>query len=165
MVVKELSQESVLSSDLTKLKQRFSPASTFKIPHALIALSEGIVKDPQEIFFFYDGHSKYFLKAWEKDMGLKEAVQTSNVEAFKVMAHKIGRHKMQEALKAFDYGNKIIGDKLEEFWLDGSLKISALEQVLFLEKLVTYNLPILKTAQREVVEILKLESLDDFVLS
>lgn len=105
MVLKELNSDFVLVSDESRAHKRFSPASTFKIAHSLIALDLGIVKNVDEIFFNYDGHSQYFLKSWQKDMGLKEAVQTSNVAAFKVMAGKIGTERMQKALITFDYGN------------------------------------------------------------
>src|SRR3954471_3847000 len=36
---------------------RISPASTFKVPHALAALDSGVVADPEETFV-YDGRSQ-----------------------------------------------------------------------------------------------------------
>ena len=99
-----------------------------------------------------------------KDMGLKEAVQTSNVEAFKVMAVKIGNERMQRSLTLFDYGNYRIGSDVTSFWLDGTLQISALEQINFLEKLLNGQLPCSKAAQKEVENILKLEANDKYVL-
>ena len=97
-------------------------------------------------------------------MGLKEAVKTSNVEAFKVMASKIGKERMQKALALFDYGNANIGKDITSFWLDGTLKISALEQLSFLEKLLNGQLPCSKKAQKEVENLLKLESNEKYVL-
>ena len=164
MVLKELNADSVLVSDEKRAAMRFSPTSTFKIAHSLIALDLGIVKNVNEIFFIYDGHSQYFLKSWQKDMGLKEAVKTSNVEAFKVMAFKIGKERMQKALVLFDYGNANIGKDVTSFWLDGTLKISALEQLSFLEKMLNGQLPCSKKAQKEVENLLKLESNEKYVL-
>ena len=115
MAIKELNADSILVSDKIRAAKRFPPASTFKIAHSLIALDQGIVKNIDEIFFRYDGHSQYFLKSWQKDMGLKEAVQTSNVEAFKVMAVKIGNERMQRSLTLFDYGNYRIGSDVTSF--------------------------------------------------
>ncbi len=164
MAIKELNADSILVSDKIRAAKRFPPASTFKIAHSLIALDQGIVKNIDEIFFRYDGHSQYFLKSWQKDMGLKEAVQTSNVEAFKVMAVKIGNERMQRSLTLFDYGNYRIGSDVTSFWLDGTLQISALEQINFLEKLLNGQLPCSKDAQKEVENILKLEANDKYVL-
>lgn len=164
MVLKELNGDSVLVSDESRAQNRFSPASTFKIAHSLIALDLGIVKNVDEIFFNYDGHSQYFLKSWQKDMSLKKAVQTSNVEAFKVMADKIGKERMQKALTLFDYGNACVGSNVTSFWLDDTLKISALEQIAFLEKMLNKQLPCSKSAQEEVKNILKLEDNDKYVL-
>ena len=63
MVLKEINVNCVLGSDEKRAVMRFSPASTFKIAHSLIALDLGIVKNVDEVFFSYDGHSQYFLKS------------------------------------------------------------------------------------------------------
>ena len=40
-----------------------------------------------------------------------------------------------------DYGNKVVGNDVKNFWLDESLKINAFEQINFLKKLHKNNLP------------------------
>jgi beta-lactamase class D len=50
------------------------------------------------------------------------------------MARRIGRERMQDYLKAADYGNHLTGEKIHEFWLDGSLNISAHQQMGFLRR-------------------------------
>jgi beta-lactamase class D len=47
---------------------------------------------------------------------------------------------MQTWLERFDYGNRNIAGGQDMFWLDGDLRISALKQVLFLEKLASGKL-------------------------
>ena len=39
---------------------------------------------------------------------------------------------MQGFLNQVDYGNKIIGPRIDAFWLDNTLMISAMEQIEFL---------------------------------
>ena len=41
---------------------------------------------------------------------------------------------MRAYVRAFDYGNQDIGGGIDRFWLDGELRISALEQVHFLRR-------------------------------
>ena len=42
---------------------------------------------------------------------------------------------MRRALRGLDYGNADTGGGIDRFWLDGELRISPVEQVLFLERL------------------------------
>ncbi len=77
--------------------ETFSPASTFKIFNALIALDNGVVKDTKEIFYHYRGE-KVFLSSWAQDMNLSSAIKYSNVLAFKEVARRIGIKTMQEYL-------------------------------------------------------------------
>ncbi|MBK1994232.1 class D beta-lactamase, partial [Campylobacter novaezeelandiae] len=119
-----------LSNDFKRANEAFSPASTFKIFNALIALNLGIVKDTKEIFYHYKGE-KVFLKSWANDANLSSAMKRSQVTAFKELARKIGIKRMQENLNILNYGNKKIS-KIDSFWLDNSLKISAKEQAILL---------------------------------
>ncbi len=119
----------------------FSPASTFKIPNALIALDANVVKDLDEVIPY--GGTKEFMKEWERDMNLRDAMKLSNVAIFHQVARRIGLERMRAKLVAFDYGNKAIGDDIgNRFWLSGPLKISAMEQVEFLAKLANGKLPV-----------------------
>ena len=46
-----------------RAEQRFSPASTFKIPNSLIALSLGVVANPDELIP-YKGDPNPFMREW-----------------------------------------------------------------------------------------------------
>jgi beta-lactamase class D len=43
---------------------------------------------------------------------------------------------MQAGLELLNYGNKTIGDSIDQFWLDGTLKISMQDQVGFLTNII-----------------------------
>lgn len=119
----------------------FSPASTFKIPNALIALDAKVVKDLDEVIPY--GGTKEFMKEWERDMNLRDGMKISNVAIFHQVARRIGLERMGAKLVAFDYGNEETGDDIgNRFWLSGPLKISAMEQVEFLAKLAKGKLPV-----------------------
>ena len=120
--------------------ERFYPASTFKIFNSLIGLSEGVIKDA--------------------DASLRSAIKLSQVPAYKELARRIGTERMQANIKKLHYGNEIIGDKIDSFWLEGPLKISALEQVRLLTKLAQCQLPYQTAAQKQVCDITVLKQTD-----
>ena len=56
--------------------ERFYPASTFKIFNSLIGLSEGVIKDADEVFYRYSGEPVY-LESWKADASLRSAIKLS----------------------------------------------------------------------------------------
>lgn len=157
----------VSSKKLTGFNQQrastpFRPASTFKITNSLIALATGTVKNVDEILPY--GGGSYAIKTWEHDMSLRQAISISNLPLYQGVARRIGLEKMQTYLELFHYGNMQSGDKVDRFWLDGPLKISAIEQTLFLANLAQGTLPIDSEIQDHVREILLLESGENWKL-
>lgn len=146
-----------------RAEMRFIPASTFKIPNTLIGLQAGSVSSVDEVLYRHDG-TPQMLKAWEKDMSLREAISTSNVNAYQALARRVGMKTMQANLNTLDYGNHLIGQSVETFWLDDSLRISAVEQVRFLTRLAQGTLPYPAALQDEVKDIIKLEAGADWDL-
>ena len=64
---------------------------------------------------------------------------------------------MREYVSKLDYGNADIGMTVDDFWLKGPLKISAVEQAQFLAKLALSRLPVSEDVQDKVREIVLLE--------
>ena len=91
-------------------------------------------------------------------------MKLSHLPAYQKLAQKIGVVRMQENISKMDYGNKNIGKNLTTFWLRGPLKISAIEQVYFLEKLAKRELDYSKDIQESVIEIIKLDNGDMWTL-
>ena len=104
--------------------ERTVPASTFKVPHALIALDTGVVTDP-DAKVEWDGTRYPHMKAWERDHDLRSAIYESVVWFFQGTARAIGRERMQDYLVALGYGNARVEEPIDRFWLGGgSLEIS-----------------------------------------
>lgn len=128
---------------------RFSPASTFKIPNTLIALEAHIVESKSSTFT-WDGTDKG-IDRWNKDQTLETAFKVSCVWCYQEIARKVGTEHYERVLARLDYGNHSIGEQVDTFWLDGSLEVSAVEQIAFLRKLYDYDLPF----RREHVDVLR----------
>lgn len=142
---------------------RYVPASTFKIPNSLIGLAVGAVSSVDEVFYHHDGKPK-FIKAWERDTGLRDAIRVSNVPAYQELARRIGREAMDRELRRFGYGNADIGTKVDQFWLEGPLKISATEQSVFLARLALGQLPCPAAVQQAVRDICRLDAGEGWTL-
>lgn len=137
---------------------RFVPASTFKIPNSLIALEVGAVKDAEEVFR-YDGKPRR-MSAWQKDMTLHEAMAASNVPVYQEIARRVGLAAYRDWLAKLDYGNRDVGQVVDQFWLEGPLKISAIEQARFLARLAGGALPMSARSQAIVRDIIRIEEKD-----
>lgn len=149
-------------SDKARAQKRFTPASTFKIANSLIGLDAGAVKSVDEVLPY--GGKPQYLKEWERDMGLREAIKASNVPIYQELARRIGLERMREGVKKLGYGNMQIGSVVDRFWLDGPLAISAVEQTKFLHRLVIGSLPMSPEAVRAVKQITLLEKTDAYEL-
>ena len=149
--------------DRRRAETRFTPASTFKIANSLIGLSVGAVANVDEVLP-YRSNDPPFSPAWERDMGLREAMAVSNVPIYQVLARRIGLERMHQGVVRLGYGNEQIGTQVDRFWLRGPLAISAVEQTLFLNRLARTGLPFPTAAQRAVADITVVERGEGWVL-
>lgn len=131
----------LIASEESRARIAYAPASTFKIPHALIALETGVVADADQELIRWDGQVRS-IEAWNKDHTLRSAMAVSAVPVFQQIARRIGTERMKRYLDAFQYGNREVGPQIDRFWLDGPLKTTALEQIEFLDKLQRGDLPV-----------------------
>jgi beta-lactamase class D len=145
-----------------RAQARLVPASTFKIANTIIALETGVVKDENEIIP-YGGKPQPF-KHWEKDMPMREAIALSAVPIYQELARRIGLARYAQWLARLDFGNRQTGDKVDTFWLDGPLQISAVEEARFAAKLAQGKLDASARAHAIVRDIVRLENRDGKVL-
>ena len=134
---------------------RHPPASTFKIPHALIALETGVVTDEHETIP-WDGMDRGGA-GWNRDHDLDSAFRASAVWYFQELAYRIGRERMDRWLDRIDYGNRSTEGPIDQFWLYGGLRISPLEQVAFLRRLHAGTLPFSEENQAAVRRMMEHE--------
>lgn len=139
----------------------FSPASTFKIPNTLIALNEELVN--KDSIILWDKQIREY-ESWNKNQTLESAFKTSCVWCYKEFASKIDKNKYKNYLEELNYGNKIIGDNITDFWLDESLKITAYGQIEFLKRLYKNDLPFKIENIDALKEIMIDEKTNDYII-
>ena len=110
--------ETVVGGDCS---HRTLPASTFKVPHALIALQTNVVTPTTVIK--WDGVKRDY-PVWNSDQTLESAIRMSAVWVFQQFATAIGRDRELESLRAFRYGSAKFEHEVTNFWLNGDLQIS-----------------------------------------
>ena len=143
-------------------REQFSPASTFKIPNTLIALKADVVMS-KESPFTWDGTAKG-REAWNKNHTLESAFAVSCVWCYQEIARDVGSDRYVVDLAGLDYGNQEIGERVDMFWLNGDLKISAVEQIEFLSAMLNYDVPYTHEHVDLVKEIMLIEKTDDYSL-
>jgi beta-lactamase class D len=95
---------------------------------------------------------------------LRTAYQASCVWCYQEIARAVGEEAYTQALERMNYGNQLIGDAVDEFWLDGSLAISADEQVAFLRGVLNNYFHYDEEDQRVLLDIMRVEQAEDFSL-
>jgi beta-lactamase class D len=148
LLIESLDQTSRVQYNLSD-KDRYIPASTFKIPNTLILLEEGLINGSLETIR-WDGQKRSYA-AWNKDHTLESAFKVSCVWCYQRYAIQIGDKKYLEYLEKFEYGNRLTGPNLSSFWLNGDLKTTVKDQVSFLKKVYSEDLPV----QSKNIRILK----------
>ncbi|HPH97008.1 MAG TPA: class D beta-lactamase [Anaerolineaceae bacterium] len=141
----------------------FLPASTFKILNSLISLETGVIADENTVIP-WDGQ-KRAVEAWNQDLTMRSAIQVSAVWFYQELARRVGAERMQDYLNRVPYGNSDISGQIDSFWLNGGLRISADEQIIFLNRLYLNNLPFSQRSLDIVKDILILEKTDSYILS
>jgi beta-lactamase class D len=119
---------------------RLSPASTYKIPHALIGLETGTITETT--VEKWDGVKHPDQPKWNLDHTVFSAMKPSVLWFFQRMAPRIGADRAHEWLQRFAYGNADTSGPITLYWVNGHLRISPDEQLAFLTKFYGGTLPV-----------------------
>lgn len=164
LLIYDPQNQTYTSNDFDRAEKRFSPASTYKIPNSIIALETGVVKD-ENTFFKWDGEKRHF-RMWERDFVFSDAFKFSCLPCYQEIARDIGSRQMNEYVKKIGYPKMDIdSSNIDQFWLTGSSKISAIEQIQFLERLYNSELPISERTGKIIKKIMVIEEKLDYQLS
>lgn len=147
----------------------YTPASTFKIVNSLIGLETGVIEN-EKMLIRWDGVVRTgpagdTMHAWNKDLTMEEAFKASAVPYYQEVARRIGRDTMQRWLDSLKYGNHVIGKEIDQFWLDGSLKVRPDEQLGLVKRLYFGELPFQKRTQEIVRNVMLQEANSNYKLA
>lgn len=143
-------------------RTRVTPASTFKIPLALIGFDAGFLTgEHAPVLKTRAGDPDWGGEAWRQPTDPVRWLKYSVVWYSQRIAHALGEPTLHRYAQAFGFGNAdLAGDPgqdngLDRAWIMSSLKVSPLEQVVFLRKLVNRQLPVSSTATELTLKIVE----------
>lgn len=152
----------MMTNDWFAAQTQKTPASTFKILNSLISLEENVIPD-ENYTLKWDGVERQFPN-WNRDHDLRSAYKYSVVWYYQEMARRVGVDTMKYWLDKVSYGNADTTGGEDQFWLTGNLRISPIEQIQFLQKLETGQLPFSQHTLKTVKNIMIQDSSSKYVV-
>ncbi len=157
-VLQDKYRGSMMTNDWFMAQTQKTPASTFKILNSLISLETAVIPD-QDYTLKWDSVNRTFPN-WNRDHDLRSAYKYSVVWYYQELARRVGADTMKFWLDKVSYGNADTSGGIDQFWLTGNLRISPIEQILFLQKLESEQLPFSKNTITIVKDIMIQERSD-----
>ncbi|HDB8642999.1 TPA: beta-lactam sensor/signal transducer BlaR1 [Staphylococcus aureus] len=142
-------------------RKRYSPDSTYKIYLALFGLDRHIISDKNSRMLW--NHNHYPFDSWNKDQDLNTAIQNSVNWYFERISNQISKNYTYDQLKQLNYGNKNLGS-YKAYWLEDSLKISNLEQVIVFKNMMEQNNHFSKNEKKQLSSSLLIRKNENYAL-
>ncbi|MCG2170263.1 beta-lactam sensor/signal transducer BlaR1 [Staphylococcus epidermidis] len=142
-------------------RKRYSPDSTYKIYLALFGLDRHIISDKNSRMSW--NHNHYPFDSWNKDQDLNTAIQNSVNWYFERISNQLSKNYTSDQLKQLNYGNKNLGS-YKAYWLEDSLKISNLEQVIVLKNMMEQNNHFSKNEKKQLSSLLLIRKNENYEL-
>lgn len=153
-IVKE--GEKFLTKEGKNCDVQYSPASTFKLPLAVIGFESGILKDENHPIWQAKEPPTFLRDYWSGDKTPATWMRYSIVWYSQMLTTKLGEKNFQKYVDRLNYGNRDLSGGLTAAWLSSSLKISPNEQIIFIDALAKNELPFSKNSQMQVKNLARL---------
>lgn len=161
-VLYDLREDEFLIYNKEKSTMRVSPASTYKIYSALIALEEGIITSEDNTIEWNGVEQNY--EQWNQDQTLTSALTYSVNWYFQTLDKASGINTIKDYLTYMNYGNEDISGGIDDHWLVSSLKISPVEQVELLQSFYNNAFDFQEEHIQSVKDALKVEETEAVTL-
>lgn len=145
-------------------EQALSPASTFKIPLSLMAYDSGYLTDLDLPTLPYRSSYAATIPSHQQATSPRNWMKNSVVWYSQAFTEWLGAQRFKDYVAAFAYGNQDLSGEpganngLTRAWLSSSLKITPLQQVQFLQKMLERQLPVKDAAYDYTQQLLKQEA-------
>ena len=155
LIIKDFNTNKIIKQEGEVCEQQFSPCSSFKLAISLMGFDSEILKDEQNPIYKYDGKEEdksqnliAIRPEFYNETDPAAWMRNSSLWYSQIVTKKLGLDKFRKYVKQFNYGNQSIEDTdknrpaiSHSWWLvNSSLKISAVEQVAFVERFLNKQL-------------------------
>lgn len=151
--------------------ERQTPASSFKVPLALIGFDTGILQDGDRPAWPYREEYAAWDDLWKRTTTPTSWMRDSVVWYSQELTRRLGAGRFKEYVDRLEYGNRDVsghpgrGDGLTTAWLSSSLRISATEQVAFIRRLVRQEVKVSPSAIERTMAIMPSREVDGWRIS
>lgn len=143
-------------------RSRVTPASTFKVPLAVMAYDARVLTDAHApVMAFQTGDPDWGGTNWTRDTDPTDWMRFSVLWYSQRISHALGQKALTRYAQDFGYGNAdFSGDPgfdngLDRAWIASSLQVSPFEQAAFLRALVRDELPVSPQAMQNARGIMQ----------
>lgn len=119
-------------------RDAFQPCSTFKPPHALVALEAGILSLAQNRKICRAGECH----ADHGSVDLARAIRESCISYFRQTARALGPERLAAGLQRLGYPATGTLEPLDGFWLTGGMRITPDQQFRWIRRFYSETLPV-----------------------
>lgn len=126
-----------------------------------MALDSGVLTPDQ--LFKWDGTESTFT-LHNQDKTLSTAMRYSVIWVYRQLAAAIDSAQAERYLQQLQYGNARVDTDFGDYWIDGKLTISAVEQISFLKQLYANALPFKAAHQQLVKDLIVIEQGENWLL-
>jgi beta-lactamase class D len=123
-------------------EKRYPPQSTFKIALSLMGFDSKVLLSEDSPNWDLPKKADYYINVCKDTHNPKTWMRDSCLWFSEIIANKIGFENLKKYVNEFNYGNMDVSAGLPNFWVSSSLKISPIEQMDFLEKIINHKLNI-----------------------
>lgn len=149
---------------------RFTPASTFKVPLAVMGFDAGFLKSATEPELPFKPGYPDMVESWRQPTDPIHWLEYSVVWYSQRITEVLGQDELERYARGFGLGNAdFSGDPgqnngLERAWLSSSLLISPREQIAFWRRLIARDLPVAPDAIDMTLAIVEQSNIDGWVI-
>jgi beta-lactamase class D len=150
-----------------RLSERLPPCATYLVPHMVIALGTGVLKENEAPLAF--DAAKYadapmWPSSWRREQTFDSALKDSVRWYAQELAQKMGSARITANLKRIKYGNADITGGLDKFWMSSSLLVTSFEQIDFMKALRDGKLGFNPRINKLVQDALVVEKTVDYTI-
>jgi bla regulator protein BlaR1 len=142
-------------------RKRYSPDSTYKIYLAMFGLDRNVITSDNSTIKW--DHKNYPFASWNKNQNLTTALQNSVNWYFERISNQIPKNYTANQLNQLNYGNQNLGN-YNAYWMENDLKISNLEQVIVLNRLMEHNTHFSKAQKNQLSSSLLINKNNNYAL-
>lgn len=138
-----------------------TPASTFKVPLAVMGFDAGFLTSPVEPVLSIQPGDPDWVAEWKGDTNPTQWMTNSTLWYSQRITQALGADRFAQYLAAFHYGNQDVsgdpgqGNGLKRSWVSSSLKIAPRDQARFTRDLLYRRLPVSEEAQKHALALIQ----------